>query len=125
MAAEERKLIPVASLKLDLPVYNVEEPAAAKAKRIAPLQNSPLTLFEDVFDQADHIRRGEPRGKHLFDCFSSDNREFSDLMIDSLFRVEASKSIDICTVECLNPGLNKSAWLHGFFMVRLRWSAAL
>lgn len=34
---EERKLVPVASLKLDLIILDVEEAAATQAKRISPL----------------------------------------------------------------------------------------
>ena len=114
MAAEERELVPVASLEPDFSVYHVEEAAPAKAQRIAPFQDGPLPFFEDVFNDANHIRRSEPGDKHGPDRVPPHNRGFSDLMVDGLFRIETGQRIDICTVECFDPGLNEMAWLHDF-----------
>src|SRR5690606_32997415 len=57
--AEERELVPVPPLEHDLPVYDVEEPAAAEAERVPPLEDRPRPVLEQVLDEARHVGRRE------------------------------------------------------------------
>jgi hypothetical protein len=50
---QERQLVPVSSLKNDLAVANLKEPASAQTPRVAPFENCPVSIFE--FETSDKI----------------------------------------------------------------------
>jgi hypothetical protein len=90
----------------------MEEATASQAQRIAPLEDGPFTLFEDVLHDANHLGRGETGREHLSDGGSTVDRGLNYLVIDGVFSVEISESVNVGSIECLDPGTNELAWSH-------------
>jgi hypothetical protein len=82
-------------LEHDLTVDNVEESAAAHTKRIAPFEDSPLTIFEDVFWNADHISQRERILKHAPDRFAPGHRLFWHLIVRGVLSLKKAASAAI------------------------------
>ena len=109
---QESQLVPVTSLKSDLAANDVKEAAAPQAQRVPPFENSPLTVFENVLHDADHVGRGELGHEHLPDGRPAMDRSLRHLVVHGIVGVESSQCIDIGPVEGLYPRVNELAWLH-------------
>lgn len=101
--AKEGELVPVAPLKLDEGVADVKEAAASEAERIPPLENRPLTLFEEILDDAHHRCPGEFTLEHLPNRGPALDGLFGYLVIDGRVGVEGSERFGIAAVERLDP----------------------
>lgn len=64
MEPKERELVPIPALEHDFPVNDMEETAAPQAKWIAPFEDGPLTVLEDVLYDIHHIGLSEFGCKH-------------------------------------------------------------
>src|SRR5215475_2799834 len=93
LQAQERQLVPVAALERDLPLDDVEKAAAAQAQRVAPLENRPLAVLEQVFHDAHHLCGGESRGEHLADGVPAVDGTFSHLMVDRVVGIEGGQGV--------------------------------
>jgi hypothetical protein len=109
---QERQFVPVASLKDDLSPYDMEEAAASQTQWITPLENGPFSVFKDVLNHTNHLRRGEPRLEHLSDGGSTMDRRLGNLVVDGVFCVEASQCFWVGSIEGFDPGVDAFAWLH-------------
>src|SRR4051812_37463166 len=88
-AVAERELVPVATLERDAAFDDAEEPAAAQPKRIAPLQDRPLAVLEQVLDDARHRGRRELALEHRADVRPPlDRRPLGHLMVDRVDGVQ-------------------------------------
>lgn len=112
MAPQERQFVPIASLEHDLASNYMKEATASKAQRIAPLKNGPLSFFEDVFHDTNHVGRSECGVKHLSDGRSTLYGRFGDLVVHGVFRIESCELLNVRTVEGVDPSSNKLTWLH-------------
>jgi len=65
MLFQERELVPISSLEYDFIVLHMKKTASAKSERIFPLQYGPLSVFEDIFHDADHFGRRKLVGEHF------------------------------------------------------------
>jgi hypothetical protein len=99
-------------LKDDLSTYDMEEAAASQTQRVTPLENGPFSVFEDVLNDTNHLRGGEPRLEHLSDGGPTMDRRLGDLVVDSVFRVEASQCFRVSSIEGFDPEVDEFAWLH-------------
>ena len=112
MLFQECELVPIPTLKDDLFVLDPKEPAAPQTERVSPLENSPLTVLENVLDDAEHLCSSELRFKHLADCLAAHNRFLRYLMVHSVRGIKARKGSGICFVEGLDPRSNDFTRFH-------------
>jgi hypothetical protein len=103
MQLKERQLVPVASLKDDLSADDMKKPATSQTKRVAPFENRPFAVFEEVLNDANHFCRAEALTKHPAYGFASFNRAFCYLVVDRLIAVEIRESIDVCSIKSFYP----------------------
>ena len=104
---QKREFVPIASLKFDFSVHGMKETATAKAERVFPLQNRPLPIFKQVFNDADHFGGGEFPCKHGEDIFFPFNRFVGNLMVDRIVMLQFGQAGSVCLVEKLYPKGNE------------------
>src|SRR5258706_16335371 len=80
--SQERKPVPIASLKDDFVVLDTEETASAQPERIFPFENCPRAILENMLGDADHLGAGKVFGEHFAYRRASLHRLPNDLMID-------------------------------------------
>src|SRR5690606_3359142 len=101
--AEERELVPVPPLEHDLPVYDVEEPAAAEAERVPPLEDRPRPVLEQVLDEARHVGRRELALERGPDGLPALDGLLGHLVVHGAGRVEGGEALDVAVVEGGDP----------------------
>jgi hypothetical protein len=79
---EKGKLVPVAALENDLAADDMKEATSSQTFRIAPLQNRPLPILEDVLDDADHLCSGKSIREHLTNGLAAFDRFLCNLMVE-------------------------------------------
>lgn len=113
LRAQECQLVPIATLENDLVILDVKEPASPQPERIPPFENRPVTVFENVFNDAYHLRIGEPVGEHLPDRVSAIDGRLGYLVVHRMLGVEGYECVDIRSVEGIHPLFDKIFWFHG------------
>jgi hypothetical protein len=78
---EEGQLVEVAALKDDLVVSHLKEAATAQPVRIAPFEDRPLAILEQILDKTRHLRATELGVEHLPDRFAPEQRLHDYLII--------------------------------------------
>ena len=101
---QERKAIPIPSLKGDLVLFDPKEAASAQPERVSPFEDRPLSILENVLDDTDHFRFGKLTREHLADRRPARDRLPDDLMIDRIPGVKGRYFIRIAPVKCLDEG---------------------
>ena len=101
------KACPSSHLADDLAIDHMEEAATSHSQRIAPFKNGPLAIDKNVLDDANHIRRSKPVGKHLPNGRPAMNWRLGNLMVDGVLSVEVRKCIHVGAIKGLDPGSNK------------------
>jgi hypothetical protein len=119
LGAQEAELVPVASLEDDLSVDDVEEPAATQAEGVAPFENGPLAVLEQVFHHADHLGLLEAGREHPAKGLAALHGLFGDLMVDGVFAVHRDQGIDVGPIERVDPGSNHFGRLHRHSSLRV------
>jgi hypothetical protein len=99
----ERQLVPVASLKDDLSIDDMKKAATPQTERVAPFENHPFSIFEEVLNNANHFCPGEAFSKHLAYGFAYFDRVFCYLVVARPVAVEVDKSIYIRSIKCVYP----------------------
>lgn len=105
VAFDKGQFIPVASLKGNLAVYDMEKSATAQAFWVAPFEDSPLAILKEVFWNANHFGHLEGGDEHLANGFAARYRAFGDLMVDCIGLVKRSQGINVPAIECFDPSL--------------------
>lgn len=113
LCAQERQLVPIATLKNNPVILDVKEPASPQSKRIPPFENCPVTVFKNILDDAYHFRSGEPVGEHLPDRVSAFDGRLGYLVVQRMLAVERCKGVDIRPVEGIHPLYDEVFWFHG------------
>src|SRR5579871_2021886 len=101
---EERQLVPIAPLKCDLPINDMEEPASAQSLRVPPFQDGPLAVFEEIFPDANHLGHLEAGLEHRANRLAAMDRTFSHLMVGRVRAIKRCERINIGAIECIDPG---------------------
>jgi hypothetical protein len=124
MHAQKAELVPVAALKRDLVLNDVEEAATPETKGIAPLQNRPFAVLKDVLNDAYHLRCGEFCREHLLNCRATHYRSLCHLVIGGIFAIHSSERRHVGAIKGFDPGLDQLPRLHEGSNVRghARWS---
>src|SRR5262249_9123191 len=104
--------VPISPLEGNPSVNDVKEPAAAQPFRVAPLQDGPFSVLEKVFRDADHPGRGKARREHGSYSLAPFDRALGNLMVDRVTVVEGAHSINVCTIEGLDPRLHDITRAH-------------
>src|SRR5262249_21824057 len=91
MQFKKRKFVPIAPLKNDLIVDDMEKTAAPQAQRIPPLQNRPFTVLKQVLNDADHFCFGEPVHNHCPDRLPPFHWALRHLMVHRPLAVKLRK----------------------------------
>lgn len=112
MHAQECQFIPISSLKYDFAVEDVEKTAPSQSEWVAPLQHTPIAVFEDVLDNADHLGIRELLCEHLADCTLSLSRIARHLMVDCRFMVKRGQRVGVASIKGLNPLFDDGSWMH-------------
>jgi len=103
LSTKERELIEIPALEDDVIVTNAEESTSAQAVGIAPFEDGPFAVFEEIFHDARHRCATELDLEHASD-FGAAVQGFHDhLMIDGVHCVERCEAFDVCGVEPLDP----------------------
>ncbi len=85
---KKSELVPVAPLEDDLIVDDVEESAAPEPERVAPFQNGPFAILENLLDDASHVGRSEFCLKHRADILAADNGLLRNLVIGRIVSIQ-------------------------------------
>lgn len=109
LRSEKGQLVEIAALEHDLALAHPKEAAAAQPIRIAPFQNGPVALLEQVLDQTVHLRATEFDLEHPPDRRPADQRVHHHLMIDRVVGIQRGESVDVARVEVGDPDLNQLA----------------
>ena len=104
---KEGKLVEVATLEDDPVVEDLEEAAATQAIGVAPFKDGPVSILEDVLDQARHRGPAEFDLEHLPDGRTTTQWLHHDLVVDRIIRIERREPIDIGIIEASNPLLDE------------------
>lgn len=78
---DERQFVPIAPLKGDPSVNDMEEAAAAQPFWIPPFQDRPLAIRKQVFANADHLGGVKARLEHRTNGIAAVNRAFGNLVV--------------------------------------------
>ena len=81
MEAQKRQLVPIATLEGDPSIDHVKEATPPHSERITPLKDRPFPFFEDVLDDANHLRSNKAGGEHLANRGTAFDRSLSNLMV--------------------------------------------
>jgi hypothetical protein len=119
MKAEKGELIPIASLKDDAPIDHAEEPTTTEPQRIAPFQDRPLAVFEEILNDASHRGLLELLREHLPDVLPPNDFVSGDLVVHGIVGVELGQRRNVCAVKRLNPAFDNLPWSHDASSVAL------
>jgi hypothetical protein len=108
----ESELIPVATLELNPSVDNAEETATTETGRIAPLEDRPLTIFEQILDETHHLRASKLGREHGSDRLAPHHGIPNHLVIGRINRIEGRERLRIGTVERIDPCLHNFSGSH-------------
>src|SRR5262249_28926673 len=106
MHLEERKLVPVATLKGDAFVAHGEEPTATKAQRIAPFQRDDIASLVNRFHDASHVSSGKLPLEHRPDRVAPFDWLLRHLMVDGICMIEIGQAGGVAGVEPLDPAFD-------------------
>ena len=107
MQPKKGELVEVATLKDDLVVADMEEATSAQAIGVAPFKDGPVSILEDVLDQAGHRGSAEFDLEHLPDCRAAMQRLHHHLVVDCIARIERRKPVNVGFVKAANPLLDE------------------
>ena len=110
--AQKCQLVPIATLEGDPSINHVKEATPPQSERVTPLENRPFAFFEDVLDDANHLRRSKAGSEHLANGGTALDRSLSNLMVHGVISVETRECVYVGSIESLNPGVNKLARVH-------------
>src|SRR5512133_3444105 len=109
---EEAQLVPVAALEGDPSSHDAEEPAPAQAQGIAPLEDGPLAVLEEVLHEAHHLCGGELPREHGADRLPAHDRRFRHLVVHRVRVVHRGHGVGVGAVEGLDPGGHEGLRRH-------------
>ena len=113
MEAQKRQFVPIATLEGDPSIDHVKEATPPQSERVTPLKDRPFPFFEDVLDDAHHLRRSKAGSEHLANSGTAfDWSVSSNLMVHRVIGVETRECVHVGSIESLNPGVNKLARMH-------------
>jgi hypothetical protein len=113
LSAKKRQLIKVAALKNDLIVPHVKKTAPSHANGIAPFKHCPLTVLEQIFNDASHFGAAEFDLEHMTDLGATAQRVGDNLVVDGIGRVEVQQTLDAAAVEQFHPFCHELLRSHG------------
>src|SRR6516165_2501083 len=112
---KEGQFVPVAALKRDLAVADMEDSAAAQPHRIAPFQDRHVGILKYVLHDANHVGGRKLAGKHRRDRGAAFDRILRNLMVDRILVVEGSNFAGSVRVERVDPASYQFARSHAVF----------
>src|SRR6516165_6134502 len=98
----------------------MKEPAAAQPFRVAPFQDGPFSVLEEVLRNADHLGRGKSGREHSSNSFAPFNWALGYLMVDRVCVVEGAQRINVRPIESLDPSLYDIARPHCSILLNRR-----
>lgn len=120
----ETRPVPIAALEGDLAVADLEEAAAAQTLGVAPFEDRPGTVLEQVLDDADHFGMGEVVLEHGADGRATMDRRLHHLVVDGILMIEPGKRGRVAAIERLDPCPHQRFWRHGLTSPALPAAAA-
>jgi hypothetical protein len=112
--AQKRQFVPIATLEGDPSIDHVKEATAPQSERVTPLKDRPFPFFENVLDDANHLRRSKAGSEHLANSGTAFDRSLSNLVVHRVIGVETRECVYVGSIESLNPGVNKLARVQAF-----------
>jgi hypothetical protein len=103
MEPKEGQFVPVAALKSNLAVADMEDSTASEPLWIAPFQDRHVGILKYILHDANHVGGCKLTGKHGFDRGAAFDRILRNLMVDRILMVEASDFAGFVRVERLDP----------------------
>lgn len=81
----------------------MEKPTTAQSFWVAPFEDGPLAVLEEVFRDADHLSQLESGGEHIANGLTSGDGAFGDLMVDRVWAIESGERVDVRAIESIDP----------------------
>lgn len=106
MPPKKCQAIPVSALEPNSAIDDIEEAAAPKSGRIAPFEDGPFPILEQILDDAFHFGVSELAAKHGPDRTSTSYGFLNDLVIGGIVCVEFGERVGIRAVERIDPSFN-------------------
>src|SRR5579862_1280433 len=99
----------------------MKEAASPETLRVAPLEDRPLSILEEVLDDANHFRSREASRKHLADRIAALDGIFRNLMVDGIGGVECGQSFDVGAIKGVYPSSHDVSRAHSLVTFLQRW----